>query len=469
MHRLITLSHRLFRRRQNVGTTRVIRRLASSMVVIVALGAPASLLSGLAPQPQSVRTEGERRMQRSWWDRTDPGRGALPSSRFYQLRSDLSPADTRAYGHHLDLLYVEYKRRMGGLEQRTPEVLNVLMFATQQDYINTLRERYGINGMGSGGMFFVSPRGAALAFWVEGLPRSRVEHVIQHEGFHQFAHSRFGADLPPWANEGVAEFFGESAVVDGAVILGQTSERTLKTLRAAIDESKHIRFRDMITMDLDRWNANVQSGSAALQYMQAWSMVHFLVYGEGGKYQKAFEAYLGHINRGAKNYEAFVRAFGTDDLDSFEARWIEHAKTARVSSFLTALERIQFLAEGMRALAAKGMVPTDLEDLRTKLIAEKFTSQVFTGGGAHGTTTTLSADDHYNFQIPDDDLAPGTPTFEVVASKTKRTTRKPREGDDTIPVPPGIVTQNLAPKNIAVRWSRSKDGRTLDFALDLLK
>lgn len=406
-------------------------------------------------------------MQSSWWDRTEPGRSGLTKSRFYRIRSDLSAADTRAYGQHLDLIYAEYKKRLGGLEQRTPEVLDVLMFATQQDYIATLREHYGINGTGSGGMFFVSPKGAALAFWVENLPKSRVHHVIQHEGFHQFANSRFGNDLPPWVNEGVAEFFGESAVVDGTVIVGQTNERTIKTLRDAIGAGKQIHFRDMITMDGERWNANVRTGNAALQYMQAWSMVHFLVYGEGGRYQKQFEAYLGYINRGSTNYDAFVKAFGTSDIDSFEARWIEHAKTARPSAFLTALERAQFLAEGMKVLAGKGIVPTSMDDLQVKLREAKFTSEVFSGGGAHGQSVTLSATDDFNFQIPDDDLAKGTPTFELVAPKAKKGSKKEREAEEKVPTPPSIVTNDLAPRNIVVKWVRSKTGEQLDFEIDL--
>jgi hypothetical protein len=437
------------------------------MAMVTAVVGSATLVSGVAAAPPGSRDGGERRMQASWWERTEPGRNGLPASRFYRLRSDLSAADTKAYGQHLDLIYAEYKKRLGGLEQRTPEVLDVLMFATQQDYIVTLRERYGINGMGSGGMFFVSPRGAALAFWVENLPRSRVLHVIQHEGFHQFAHSRFGNDLPPWVNEGVAEFFGESAVVGGEVIIGQTSERTIKTLREAIAAGKHIRFRDMITMDGERWNANVRTGNAALQYMQAWSMVHFLIYGENGRYQKQFEAYLGYINRGSNNYEAFVKAFGTDDIDGFESRWAEHAKTARPSAFLTALERAQFLAEGMKVLAAKGVVPTSMDDLQEKLREAKFTSEVFAGGGAHGHSITLSATDDVNFQIPDDDLAKGTPTFELIAPKARKGTKKDREAEEKLPTPPTIVTNDLAPRNIIVKWVRSKAGDQIQFDIDL--
>ncbi len=419
-----------------------------------------------APAQAEGRDAG-RRMQASWWDRTEPGKGGPLRSRFYRLRSDLSAADTKAYGHHLDTIYAEYQRRLGALEQRTAEVLDVLMFATQEDYIATLRERFGINGMGSGGMFFVSPRGAALAFWVEGLPRSRVHHVIQHEGFHQFAHSRFGNDLPMWVNEGVAEFFGESEIIDGTVIIGQTSERTLNAIRAAIDAGKHIRFRDMLTMDNERWNANVRGGSAALQYQQAWSMVHFLIYADNGRYQRQFEAYLGNMNRGMRNYDAFVRAFGTDDIESFERRWIEYARTARPSAFVTALERMHFLAEGLAHLAEKGIVPTTMDDLYDRLREAKFSTTIASGGGAHGQSVTLSALDDLNFQIPDDDLSKGTPTFELVPAKPKRGTKKDREAEEKLPTPPSIVTRDLAPRNLAVRWARSKDGTRIAFEIEI--
>ncbi len=439
------------------------RRLATILVTGVLLSAGASPTTArISPAPLAAIAEG------TWWERTDPGRGALPKSRFYRLRSDLSAADTKPYGQHLDTIYLEYKKRLGGLEQRTPEALDVLIFANQQEYIDTLRERFSINATGSGGMFFVTPRGSALAFWVGGLPRSRVLHVIQHEGFHQFASSRFGPEFPMWLNEGLAEFFGESIVVDGTVVIGQTSDRTLRSLRDAINANKHIRFRDMLTMDGERWNASVRNGSAMLQYMQAWSMVHFLVYGDGGKYQAAFERYLSLLNRGAKGYEAFVQAFGTDDIESFETRWIEHAKTARPSAFVTAMERIQFLAEGMKQLAAKGIVPATMDELQDALKAAKFETQISGGGGAHGQMITLSASDDSNFQLPDDDLAKGTPLFELTPPKVKRgTSKKEREMEARSATPPSLSTKYLAPRNLTVRWTRARDTGELVYDVDL--
>lgn len=408
-------------------------------------------------------------LRASWWDRTANPKGQL-KSRFYNIRSDLSADATRMYAERLDTIYVEYKRRLGALPQKTAEVNDVFIFASQEDYLQTLRDRFGINGMGSGGMFFTSPRGAGLAFFVEGLPQSRIFHVIQHEGFHQFAYSRFGHDLPQWLNEGLAEFFGESVIVDGTVVIGQTSERTLRTLQAAINAGKTIPFRDIITMTNDRWNANVRGGNAALQYMQAWSMVHFLVYGDGGRYQGSFERYLALLNRDVNPVDAFTQAFGTNDLDMFQSRWLEHARTARPSAFVTALERIEFLGEGMYALANKGVHPKDIDELRTALREIDFSTTIGSLGGSHGGTVTLKATDDTNFQIPDDDLAQGTPRFEFVQTKSKRNpTKKERELEEKLPLPPSIGTINLAPKNLVLRWLRSKDGTKIGFDIDVAR
>jgi len=151
--------------------------LVAALAVVVAVRAAAASAAPVAPPAQQVAVG-------TWWDRTAPPRGGkVPQSRHYSIRSDLPVAQTKEYADHLDTMYDEYFRRLvkqAGLRQRSPEYPNVYMFASQQDYLDTLRTNFGINGTGSGGMFFIGPRGAGLAFWVEKLPRQRVGHVIQH-------------------------------------------------------------------------------------------------------------------------------------------------------------------------------------------------------------------------------------------------------------------------------------------------
>ena len=398
-------------------------------------------------------------MPASWWNKTTMRSGKASPSRYYAIRSDLPEADTREIAKGLDLMYVEYQKRLAGLEARGPGQLNVFIFSRRQDYLDTLRTQFGVDATGSGGMFFISPRGAGLAFFVQGVPRTHVHHVIQHEGFHQVAYTRFANDLPPWVNEGMAEFFGEAVVIGNEVVIGQSSARTLNAVKAAIEAGTTIPFLEMVTMTPEGWNGRVQSGSAALQYQQAWSMVHFLVYGEGGRYRGAFEQYLRHLNNGSTSVDAFMRAFGTTDLTSFEQRWKAYAAAAQPSAMLTAVERLRFLAEGMLSLAAESRRPKDFEELKAMLMEKKFTLTI----DHHGHSVTMSASDPGIFDIPDDEHSKEPPVFALEPFKARGLSLKERKAEETNPTPPSIVTLGLRPRELAVQWGRV--GETFEYEI----
>jgi len=442
---------------------------AVAAIASVAIGATvgAATTAALAQSQGSSRGQGgggqaaPPTLTASWWDRTAPGTRGLPTSRFYSLRSDLPDELTRELADHLDTMYVEYARRLASLGQRAPAPLNVFMFATQRDYLDTMRTQFGVTALGSAGIFFVTPRGAGLAFFVERTPRRRLLHVIQHEGFHQFAFSRFGTDLPPWVNEGLAEFFGEAAVVGRDVVIGQGTAATIDAVKSAVESNASIPFLEMLTMTPQSWNGRVQGGNAALQYQQAWSMVHFLVFGGGARYQKPFETYLRLINEGVLSEPAFVRAFGPD-IDAFERAWKEYAKSARPGAFVTAMERATFLAEGMLELKRRGQMPTSFEELKQMLVEIDFTWEI-TG---HGHSTELKASDPRLFEIPPDDLCRETPVFALEPSRPKRQSLRERKAEERSATPMRIVTKGVRPKELAVVWMRLDEGDEFAWEFD---
>ncbi len=418
----------------------------------------------------------------SWWDRTDPGpRGRVPRSRFYAIRSDLPVEETRRYADLLDTMYQEYSRLMQGLRPRGAAHLDVFMFATEQDYLDTLRTKFGAAGTGSGGMFFVGPKGAGLAFFTGGLPRSRIEHVIRHEGFHQVAHIYFEDDLPPWANEGLAEYFGESVVVDGTVLEGQMTERTVSRVKRLIEDERVIPFEDLLSRDLRAWNGSVARGTAEAQYAQSTSMVNFLLWGEGGRLSSRFSAYLRSLNEGRDAVSAFRLAFGgTDDraLDDFERRWRAFAAAQSPGSVRAALDRLTFLAEGIMHLRAKGIHPVTMEALKSELVKSGFSLTL----GAHGAAVTLAASDDSLYSIPPDQLQdprrPPTIEFLSRAPKPRKSggAAAPDSNGDAgagdgegrpsgtagkpanAPPPPELSTRSLRPRDIKVSWKKGPDG-----------
>lgn len=397
-----------------------------------------------------------RQAQLPWWDRSEERNIGN-----YWIKTDLPAAEANALARHLNLMHQEYSRRLASLPPRAPTPMNVMIFKHRREYMNVLRTRYGVKATGTGGMFFANPSGSALAFWTESLPLRRILNVLQHEGFHQFAYSRFGSDLPVWANEGLAEFFAESVLVNRTFIIGQSKPRVINAVKEAIELNEHIPLRQMLMMSRKKWGDALLNGTASLQYHQAWSMVHFLVYGDSGRYTQRFEAYLRLINSGVQSEQAFIRAFETADIEAFENRWKQYALAANPSAFITALERIEFLAQGALKLSDLGFSPKSADELQEELVKINFKYTV----QKHGHEFQLSASDPEMYKIPNDDLAQDQPVFVIEPAKLRSISQRQRTFEETNPTPPSIRTENLRPKSLSIRWKRDRKTGDLNYEI----
>jgi hypothetical protein len=391
-----------------------------------------------------------------WWDRA-PQRQVG----HYSVKTDLPAEEAGALARHLNLMYGEYTGRLASLPARAPTPMNVLLFADRLDYEETLRRRYGVHADGTGGMFFVKTLGTGLAVWTDGLPRRRVLHVLRHEGFHQFAYSRFGTDLPLWVNEGLAEIFGASVVVDGNLLVGQPSARMLDAVRSSIELGTAVPFDRMLAMTAQQWSEALARDTAAGLYTQSWSMVHFLIYGDGGRYRDRFERYLRLVNAGHLSREAFVRAFETDDFKAFEQRWRESVASVAAGSLITALERLEFLAEGALELGRRGVFPQELGELQEGLVAIDFSLAL----RDHAMAVELRPDGRM-FTIPPTGASREggyEPVFVVSRPKLHQLTRRERALEEAKPTPSVIETMFLKPRDLAVRWIRNDDGASFTY------
>lgn len=335
------------------------------------------------------------------------------NSRAYEVHTDLPQADAKPIAAHMDAVFAEYVSRFKDFPARNAMPVRLHLFATEKAYQAFLNGRK-IEAMNTAGVFYFDGDQAGLATFVEDQSEQTMYHVLQHEGFHQFAFLRMGDSIPTWVNEGLAEYFGQSILVKGRMQMGVAPENRIQAVALAIRSKTHFPFETLMNMSSETWNETVNKGSsrAGLLYDQSWSMAHFLVHAEKGKYAKAFGTYIKRMSDGMNSRQAFTAAFGdAASYEQFENAWKTYVmEDMTPDAVSTAMERLEFLAWGAKELAERGVEVETMDDLKRELQERKAELTII----REGVRRKLSAMDEANFDPPPRDDAKKATSIEVL-------------------------------------------------------
>jgi len=233
-------------------------------------------------------------------------------TRYYVVHTDLEGDSLREVVQRITLMAEEYHERTKDFSGSIRTRLPFYLFSDVRDY-------YAAGGLpGSAGVY----TGDRLMAVVGPETGRWSWHVIQHEGFHQFADAVIGGRLPPWVNEGLAEYFGVAVFTGDGFTTGVIPPERLGVVRTMIEKEKYAPFIRVMQADQEIWNTHLVMAQArgALNYLQSWSMVQFLAHAEDGKYRPAFGAFLRAVGQGKPWEQAWSKSFG-GDVTSFEGRW----------------------------------------------------------------------------------------------------------------------------------------------------
>ena len=319
-------------------------------------------------------------------------------TRFYELTTDLDEDSARKLGVHMDVVFEAYRKMFERFQGHPTKRLDAYIFREQSTYLEFLMKKFGMDGTGSGGKFIQRGDDGALVVFEGGQGLARVREVLQHEGFHQFAAILFPG-IPLWANEGFAELFEKGVVIDGEIDefhVGAIPRGTLLQLQRARGENKLLPFASFFLIDSKAWSDGLKDGAASLNYMQAWSLVHFFLYAENAKWQNDFLQFLALLNKGMDWQQAFSTVFKTTDYSEIQdeyVRWLDHA---RATNHRAIIHELEYLATGMHALHGAGIHPNTLQLLRSQLKSNRYEyeSHLF------GETTILSEAYPGLFELP---------------------------------------------------------------------
>ncbi len=230
---------------------------------------------------------------------------------YYVFHTDESRAILQQIWLRMNFVAAAYQRRLhsifgGYVTQKLP----FYIYRRGSDY-------YRAGGVpGSAGVFMVDGQGQRLMAIGGTHIDHQMWHIIQHEGFHQFTFAFLHRFLPPWANEGVAEYFGEGLFTGNSFVTGWIPPWRLARLKAEIRGHKLLSIHAMRTMSYRHWN-DVLMG---VNYDQAWSMIYFLAWADHHRFAKPFTTYLKLFHNGVPAEQAWERVFGKNDA-AFEKLW----------------------------------------------------------------------------------------------------------------------------------------------------
>ena len=260
-------------------------------------------------------------------------------TRYYVIHTDLGPDVAREAAARMTAMAEEYHRRTrdfaGAIRRRLPFYL----FGRAKDYHDA--------GGPAGTAGIYDPGSQRLMALADGGADENLWHTVRHEGFHQFAHRVIGGRLPTWIDEGLAEYFGHGVWTGDGFVTGVIPPYRLKRLQGHIRGGRLRPFLEMITLTHREWGDALhpageksqaprggapapgpdrENGAsqqrptrARVHYDQAWSMVHFLVHADDGRYRQALSALIRDVSRGADAKLSFRRRLGRN-VKAFEKR-----------------------------------------------------------------------------------------------------------------------------------------------------
>jgi len=358
----------------------------------------------------------------------------------YMITTDVEKGLAKDIGKHMDAVYEEYASRMSGFRAKTSKMIMPLyVWNKYETYLEFLRG-YGFNAANSGGVYFRSQKGDGLSTWVEGQSRLKMYYVLQHEGFHQFAAAKIHENLPPWVNEGLAEYFGDALLINGRLVVGKLDEERLKRMNRAIAAHTYLPFDQLMNMNNDQWVARVTGGDKAssLMYDMSWSVCYFLIHSDK-KYRAALEQYLDIMNQGQTADVAFTKVFGKN-IGAFEKSWSAALPKFEADPWFTSVRRVQFYAEILKALHKQKVKVTTFPRLRELVIKNSMAAKV--------KERDIVVRDEKDIQLANEaeELSfPKPAEVELVASEDPK-------------LPDGMVIRGLKPTTIRLSWKLDADG-----------
>jgi tetratricopeptide (TPR) repeat protein len=241
----------------------------------------------------------------------------------FRVLSDISEARTRFYADHLEWIHAYYERLFPFA--RKEGKATALIFNTREGYCQYSDLTANDRVEWTLGVYRPAYEQLLLFEESDGDTEETLD-TLYHEGFHQFI-DRVITDMPPWLNEGLAEYFGPTRFNSRGELVsaGALNSMRLDPLMDYLSKGgRPMPFADLMRFSLRQF----QAGNVSLHYAQSWAMVHFFLHGPASQ-RELLQRYFDRLRQGADASQAFKSTFGATDISRVELEWRRYLNSLR--------------------------------------------------------------------------------------------------------------------------------------------
>ncbi len=234
----------------------------------------------------------------------------------YVIYSTATPEQTAQIGQVAEIVYVGYRRLADqlGCEIQPHPKLKIKLFKDREEFRHCNRIHDWAEA------FYRKP----YCYQYYSADEMNPYHWMMHEATHQLNAEVARFKLPQWLDEGIACYVSTSHIVGDTLVLGEIDTNTypvwwLDSMATSgnLDQDKAAGTIIPLRQILGRGGPSIDE-HFNLYYLHWWSLVHFLVEGEQGRYRDGLARLLaGHVD-----LSAFEKCIGP--IESIQKSWYEH-------------------------------------------------------------------------------------------------------------------------------------------------
>ncbi|MBI5361233.1 MAG: DUF1570 domain-containing protein [Planctomycetes bacterium] len=237
----------------------------------------------------------------------------------YIVKTDINQERCDAYAEAIEAMF-KYYSSLFPLDNKQKKKGRVYIFNTHKGYEIHATLTSGSSLENSLGYY--QPSFKELYLFEDPNNHEPTKKVLYHEGFHQYIHTGI-EEIPIWFNEGCAEWFYGTTLKNKTVVSKGDICPRLPELQEAVNGGK-IQSLDVL-MNLS--HKEFMGETASLNYAQSWSIIHFCLNYENGKYKGYLEKYFNALKANKPAKDALDASFKTvKDFNKMEQEWKDYVK-----------------------------------------------------------------------------------------------------------------------------------------------